>query len=54
MAERYLLEREFLRSEHDRALPMRLLVVGLLLGYAFGRQCVDKRIEELVARLENA
>lgn len=52
MSERYLLEREYLRSEHDRSLPLRLLVVGLLLGFAFGRQGADKRIEELVSRLE--
>ncbi len=25
-----------MRGEHDRATPLRLLVVGLLLGFAFG------------------
>ena len=29
-----------------------LLVVGLLLGFAFGRQGADKRLDELVSRLE--
>lgn len=52
MAERYLCEREFLRGEHDRSLPLRLLVVGMLLGFAFGRQAADKRIDELVSRLD--
>lgn len=52
LSERYLLEREYLRSEHDRSLPLRLLVVGLLLGFAFGRQGADKRLDELVSRLE--
>lgn len=52
MPQRYLLEREYLRSEHDRSLPLRLLVVGMLLGFAFGRQGADKRIEDLLSRLE--
>ncbi len=52
MPQRYLLEREYLRSEHDRTLPLRLLVVGMLLGFAFGRQGADKRLDELIARLE--
>ncbi len=52
MSQRYLLEREYLRGEHDRAVPLRLLVVGLLLGFAFGRQVVDKRLDELISRLD--
>jgi len=52
LPQRYLLEREYLRSEHDRSLPLRLLVVGMLLGFAFGRQGADKRIEDLLSRLE--
>lgn len=52
MPQRYLLEREYLRGEHHRALPLRLLVVGLLLGFAFGRQAADRRFDDLVSRLD--
>lgn len=52
MPQRYLLEREYLRGDHDRSLPLRLLVVGLLLGFAFGRQSADKRLDDLLAQLD--
>ncbi len=52
MPQRFLLEREYLRGEHDRSLPLSLLVVGLLLGFAFARQDADRRIEALLAELE--
>lgn len=52
MCQRYLLEREYLRGEFDRTLPLRLLVVGMLLGFAFGRQAADARLDDLISRLD--
>jgi uncharacterized membrane protein len=53
LSQRYILEREFLRSEYDRSLPVRLRVVGALLGYAFGVKPADRRLEDLIRRLED-
>jgi hypothetical protein len=52
LADRFICEREYLRSEFDRSRPIGLLVVGMLLGFAFGRHLDDRRFDDLVARLD--
>lgn len=41
-----------MRSEYDRSVPVRLLVVGALLGFAFGVKSTDRRLDDLIRRLE--
>ena len=52
MPDQFIGEREFFRSEFDRTRPIGLIVVGLLLGFAFGRHKANPQIDRAAAKLD--
>ena len=53
MTDRLLLERVFMRSEFNPRFPAMLTAVGMLLGYALGRNLrPNPRIDEVMTRLD--